>query len=60
MSKKTKIIVGLGAAVVVVGALTAAIRGRDKDLPRVTTAKVEKVESTDEKPTGEFKDFNRR
>jgi len=44
MSKKTKIIVGLGAAVVVVGALTAAIRGRDKDLPRVTTAKVEKVD----------------
>ena len=44
MSKKTKIIMGLGAAVVVVGALTAAIRGRDKDLPRVTTAKVEKVD----------------
>ncbi len=34
MSKKTKIILGLGAAVVVVGALTAFIRGRDKDLPR--------------------------
>lgn len=44
MSKKTKVILGLGAAVVVVGALTAAIRGRDKDLPRVTTAKVEKVD----------------
>ncbi|HTY43514.1 MAG TPA: efflux RND transporter periplasmic adaptor subunit [Thermoanaerobaculia bacterium] len=44
MSKKTKIILGIGAAVVVVGALTAAIRGRDKDLPRVTTAKVEKVD----------------
>src|SRR5512135_934540 len=44
MSRKTKIIVGLGAAVVVVGALTAAIRGRDKDLPRVTTAKVEKLD----------------
>src|SRR5215472_13157477 len=44
MSKKTKIIVGLGAAVVVVGALTAAIRGKDKDLPRVTTAKVEKMD----------------
>ena len=44
MSKKTKIIAGLGAAVVVVGALTAAIRGRDKDLPRVTTAKVEQMD----------------
>ena len=44
MSKKTKIILGLGAAVVVVGALTAFIRGRDKDLPRVTTAKVEKID----------------
>ena len=44
MSKKTKIIMGIGAAVVVVGALTAAIRGKDKDLPRVTTAKVEKMD----------------
>jgi HlyD family secretion protein len=44
MSKKTKIIGGLAAAVVVVGALTAAIRGKDKDLPRVTTAKVEKMD----------------
>ena len=44
MSKKTKVILGLGAAVVVVGALTAFIRGRDKDLPRVTTAKVEKMD----------------
>jgi len=44
MSKKTKIIVGIGAAVVVVGVLTAAIRNKDKDLPRVTTAKVEKLD----------------
>ena len=44
MSRKIKIIAGLGAAVVVVGALTAFIRSRDKDLPRVTTAKVEKVD----------------
>jgi HlyD family secretion protein len=44
MSKKTKIIAGLGAAVVVVGALTAFIRGKDKDLPRVTTAKVDKMD----------------
>lgn len=44
MSKKTKIIVGLVAAVVVVGVLTAFIRNKDKDLPRVTTAKVEKMD----------------
>jgi HlyD family secretion protein len=44
MSKKVKIIAGLGAAVVVVGALTAFIRGKDKDLPRVTTAKVDKMD----------------
>ena len=44
MSKKTKVIVGIGAAVVVVGVLTAAIRSKDKDLPRVTTAKVEKMD----------------
>ena len=31
-------------AVVVIGALTAAIRGKDKDVPRVTTAKVEKLD----------------
>ncbi len=44
MSKRTKIILGLVAAVIVVGALTAFIRGRDKDVPRVTTAKVEKID----------------
>jgi HlyD family secretion protein len=44
MSKRTKIILGAVAAVVVVGALTAFIRGRDKDVPRVTTAKVEKID----------------
>lgn len=44
MSKKTKIILGLVAAVVVVGVLTAFIRNKDKDLPRVTTAKVEKMD----------------
>jgi HlyD family secretion protein len=44
MSKKTKVILGIGAAVVVVGVLTAAIRSKDKDLPRVTTAKVEKMD----------------
>jgi len=44
MSKKTKIIVGSVVAVVVIGALTAAIRNKDKDVPRVTTAKVEKID----------------
>jgi HlyD family secretion protein len=44
MSKKTKIILGLVAAVVVVGGLAAFIRNKDKDLPRVTTAKVEKLD----------------
>ena len=44
MSKRTKIILGVVAAVVVIGALTAFIRGRDKDVPRVTTAKVEKMD----------------
>ncbi|HEY4231363.1 MAG TPA: efflux RND transporter periplasmic adaptor subunit [Thermoanaerobaculia bacterium] len=44
MSKKTKIILSVVAAVIVIGALTAAIRGRDKDVPRVTTAKVDKLD----------------
>ncbi len=44
MSKKLKIIGGLAALAAVVIALTAFIRSRDKDLPRVTTAKVEKVD----------------
>ena len=44
MSKRTKIIIGVVAAAVVVGALTASIRGRDKNVPRVTTAKVEKTD----------------
>ena len=44
MSKRTKIILGVVVGVVVVGALTAFIRGRDKDVPRVTTAKAEKID----------------
>ena len=44
MSKRTKIILSVVAAVVVIGALTAFIRGRDKNVPRVTTAKVEKID----------------
>jgi HlyD family secretion protein len=44
MSKKTKIIVGTIVGVAAIGALTAAIRNKDKDVPRVTTAKVEKLD----------------
>src|SRR4029453_10723963 len=44
MSKKVKIILGIVAAVVVVGVLAAFIRGKEKDVPRVTTAKVEKAD----------------
>jgi len=44
MSKKTKIIGGAIVGVVAVVGLTAAIRGRDKNVPRVTTAKVEKLD----------------
>jgi HlyD family secretion protein len=44
MSKKTKIIGGAVIGIVAVVGLTAAIRGRDKNVPRVTTAKVEKLD----------------
>jgi HlyD family secretion protein len=44
MSKRTKIIGGAIIGVVAVIGLTAAIRGRDKNVPRVTTAKVEKLD----------------
>jgi HlyD family secretion protein len=44
MSKRTKVILGALAAVIVIVVLTGLIRGRDKDVPRVTTAKVEKID----------------
>ncbi len=44
MSKRTKVILGTALAVVVVIATVAAIRSKDKDVPRVTTAKVEKLD----------------
>src|ERR1700730_10979361 len=44
MSKRTKIILAVVAAIVVIGVLTAFIRSRDRDVPRVTTAKVEKID----------------
>src|SRR6478736_6558417 len=44
MSKKTKIIVGV-AVVLGLGAILAfSLGGRDRNLPKVTTAKVEKVD----------------
>jgi HlyD family secretion protein len=44
MSKGKKIVVGVAAAVVLLLVLNGFIRGRNKDVPRVTTAKVEKVD----------------
>src|SRR5262245_24419259 len=44
MSKKLKISLGIVGAVVVVGVLAAFIRGKDKDVPRVTVARVEKLD----------------
>src|SRR5499426_4692765 len=44
MSKKVKIILGVVALVGVVGVRAAFIRNKDKDVPRVTTAKVEKID----------------
>jgi HlyD family secretion protein len=44
MSRKMKIILGAGAVLVIVLVLTASLKGRDRNVPRVTTAKVEKVD----------------
>jgi HlyD family secretion protein len=44
MSKKTKIIVGVGVIVGLGAILAFSLTGRDRNLPRVTTAKVEKVD----------------
>ncbi|HTO87556.1 MAG TPA: efflux RND transporter periplasmic adaptor subunit [Thermoanaerobaculia bacterium] len=44
MSKKTKIIVGVGVVVGLGAILAFSLTGRDRNLPRVTTAKVEKVD----------------
>src|SRR5450755_1287911 len=44
MSKKWKILIAVAVAVVVGVVLMGSIRGRDKNAPKVTTAKVEKVD----------------
>src|SRR6476620_8499139 len=44
MSKKWKIVLGVGIAVVLAVVLMGSLRGKDKNLPHVTTAKVEKVD----------------
>ncbi len=44
MSKKTKIIIGAGVVVGLGAILAFSLAGRDRNLPHVTTAKVEKVD----------------
>jgi len=44
MSKKWKIVLGVGAAVVLAIVLMGSLRNKDRNLPHVTTAKVEKVD----------------
>jgi HlyD family secretion protein len=44
MSKTKKILIGSGVAVVVLIVLLGSLRGKDRNLPRVTTAKVEKAD----------------
>ncbi len=44
MSKKWKIVLGVGIAVVLAVVLMGSLRSKDRNLPHVTTAKVEKVD----------------
>jgi len=44
MSKTKKILIGSAVAVVVLIVLMGSLRGKDRNLPRVTTAKVEKAD----------------
>ncbi|MGH9317589.1 MAG: efflux RND transporter periplasmic adaptor subunit [Thermoanaerobaculia bacterium] len=44
MSKRTKIILGASGGLLLIVILTVSLRSRDRNLPRVTTAKVEKVD----------------
>jgi HlyD family secretion protein len=44
MSKKWKILIGVAVAIVLAVVLMGSLRSRDRNAPRVTTAKVEKVD----------------
>ena len=44
MSKTKKVVIGSAVAVVVLIVLMGSLRGKDRNLPRVTTAKVEKAD----------------
>ena len=44
MSKKWKIVLGVGVAVVLAVVLMGSLRNKDRNVPHVTTAKVEKVD----------------
>jgi len=44
MSKKWKIVIGIAVAVVLAVVLMGSLRNKDRNLPHVTTAKVEKVD----------------
>jgi HlyD family secretion protein len=44
MSKKWKIVIGLAVAIVIGVVLMGSLRSKDRNLPHVTTAKVEKVD----------------
>src|SRR5512143_2178889 len=44
MSKKWKIVIGLALAAVIGVVLMGSLRSKDRNLPKVTTAKVEKVD----------------
>ena len=44
MSKKWKIVIGIAVAVVLAVVLMGSLRSKDRNLPHVTTAKVEKVD----------------
>ena len=44
MSKKWKIVIGVAVAVIIGVVLMGSIRGRDRNVPKVTTAKVDKVD----------------
>ena len=44
MSKKWKIVIGIAVAIVLAVVLMGSLRNKDRNLPHVTTAKVEKID----------------